>query len=140
MAKWEDVAEKRYITFKLPQNFTFSQIRARSKVTCLQLIMCEKIFLVDWYIHNPVVKAIFMKSVKIRMHSSRMHTAPLLTIFRSAQGGLPPGCRPPDADIPLGCRPPLDTDPPDHVTCDACWEATPLVNRMIHRCKNSTLP
>ena len=86
-----------------------------------------------------------MKSVKTRMHSSRMHTAPLLTIFRSAQGGLPPGCRPPgcrppDADIPLGCRSPLDADPPGHVTCDACWEAAPLVNRMIHRCKNITLP
>ena len=26
------------------------------------------------------------------------------------------------------------------VTCDACWEATPQVNRMTHRCENITLP
>ena len=35
----------------------------------------------------------------------------------------------------------LDADPPPdagHVTCAACWEATP-VNRMTHRCKNITL-
>ena len=63
------------------------------------------------------------------MHSSRMHTARLLTVFRSIPCRPPvgrprgsaeprnPGCRPPplDADpLPPGCRPPPpDADPPD---------------------------
>ena len=74
------------------------------------------------------------------MHSSWMHTACLLTVSYSAwgAGGLPnpPGYRPP----PPGYRPPLNVDSPDHVTCDACWEANHPVNRMTHRCKNMTLP
>ena len=84
------------------------------------------------------------------MHSSRMHTACLLTVSCSIPsisggGGLPnpPGCRPP----PPGCRPPspwmqtpLNVDSPDRVTCDACWEANHPVNRMTHRCKNMTIP
>ena len=52
----------------------------------------------------------------------------------------PPGCRPlwrqttPDAD-------PLDVDSHDHVTCDACWDATPpSVNIMTHTYENNTLP
>ena len=32
---------------------------------------------------------------------------------------------------------PLDAG---HVTCDACWEAKPPVNKMTHTCKNITLP
>ena len=60
-----------------------------------------------------------------KMHSSRMRTARLLTVSRSI----------PCIPIPLtpaGCRPlwmqtpslPLDANPPGHVTCVACWEAT----------------
>ena len=81
------------------------------------------------------------------MHSSRMSNGHLLTISCSAWGFCPspPGSRPPSR-----CRPPewrpsryrpsLDVDPPCHVTCDACWEANPPVNRMTHRCKNITFP
>ena len=39
----------------------------------------------------------------------------------------PPECRPSPLDAeppPPGCRP-----LPDHVTCDACWEANPPVDR-----------
>ena len=46
------------------------------------------------------------------MHSRRMRTARLLTVSRSAQGWG-------------GSAQPRDADPPGHVTCDACWEATP---------------
>ena len=46
------------------------------------------------------------------MHSSRMRTARLLTVSRSARGG--------------GLPTSLEADPPGHVTCDACWEANPL--------------
>ena len=48
---------------------------------------------------------------------------------------------------PLDVDPPLDADPlwmqtpPGHVTCDACWEATPPhVDRMTDACENITLP
>ena len=68
-----------------------------------------------------------------RMHSNRMRTARLLTVFHSipciSGGGLPnpAGCRPhPPEGRPRGCRSPLDADPHGHVTCDACWEANPL--------------
>ena len=88
-----------------------------------------------------------------RMYSSRMRAARLFTISCSAWGSTqPPGCRPlpldadsPDADPsdadPLWMQTPLDTDPPGHVTCDACWEANspPPMNRMTHRCKNYLL-
>ena len=47
-----------------------------------------------------------------------------------------------DAD-PL-MQTPLEADPPSpdarHVTCDACWEFNPIVNRMTHASKNITLP
>ena len=61
-----------------------------------------------------------------RMHSSRMHTAPSLTVSRNIWGEVcaapldadPPGCRPPSPRCrPPGCRPPsrmkttLDADP-----------------------------
>ena len=79
---------------------------------------------------------------KTRMHSSRMCTAHLLTVFRSIQlGGLlnpPPGCRPPGCRPPPRCRPhlwmltPLDADPLGHVTYNACWESSsPPLNRML---------
>ena len=46
-----------------------------------------------------------------------------------------------EAGLP-GCRLPPEADPPEacHVTCDACCEANPPVNRMTDRCKNITLP
>ena len=61
---------------------------------------------------------------------------------------------PPTGDLPppTRVRHPMDhgsrphwrqtPPPPDdgHVTCDACWEATPSVDRMTDRCKNFTLP
>ena len=64
--------------------------------------------------------------------------------LRSATADLPDAdpvrCRPPPPrQIPKMQTPP-DGDPPGYVTCDACWEATLLVNRMTHRCKNITLP
>ena len=46
-------------------------------------------------------------------------------------GGVCP--TPPDADPPA-CRTPLP------MTCDACWEANPPVDRMTDACKNITLP
>ena len=60
-----------------------------------------------------------------RMHSSRMHTARLLTVLHPVVLG---GSAPPPT-----CRPLLDADPPGHVTCDACWEAIPPMNRMTDR-------
>ena len=79
-----------------------------------------------------------------------MRPARLLTASCSipTMGGLPNplGCRPPLEVEPPRCRPPPNADPspdadaPYHVTCDACWEANPPVNRMIHKCKNITLP
>ena len=79
-----------------------------------------------------------------------MRPARLLTASCSIPtiGGLPNplGCRPPLEVEPPRCRPPPNADPspdadaPCHVTCDACWEANPPVNRMIHKCKNITLP
>ena len=90
------------------------------------------------------------------MHSNRMHSARLLTTSRNilcilggGEGSTevpPPVGRPGGMSAhPPGCRPPLDSDPleaepPGLVTWDACWEATPFVNGMIHRCKNITLP
>ena len=86
------------------------------------------------------------------MHSSRMRTARLLTVSCSARGGGEQGIypHPPLMQTPLDAHPswmhtPFDVDPtgcthPGHVTCDACWEATPTpVNRMTHSCKNITL-
>ena len=67
---------------------------------------------------------------KTPMHSSRMHTAYLLTISQPP----PPGGRPPDADSP------------GHVTCDVCWEANhphphpSWTEEMTHACENITLP
>ena len=65
-----------------------------------------------------------------RMHSSRMRTTPLLTVFCSIWGGglpKPPGSRPLswscDQWCMLGSHPPLSP-----------------VNRMTYRCKNITLP
>ena len=51
-------------------------------------------------------------------------------------GGLPnpPGCRPNFRQNPP------DADPPGPVTCEACWEANTLVNRMTDACENITLP
>ena len=51
------------------------------------------------------------------MNSSRLRTAPLLTVSRSAQWGVCPS--PPNAD-------PLDAEHTGHVTCNACWETTPM--------------
>ena len=72
------------------------------------------------------------------MHSSRMRTARLLTVFCSSRGGesaqspldadpLYPWMQTPlDADPTLGFRPLSWMQTPlGHVTCDACWEATP---------------
>ena len=75
----------------------------------------------------------FMKSFEgwnqyiTRMHSSRSHTARLLTVSHSNRWGRG---LPLDAD-PSGCTPlwmhtPLDADHPGYVTFDACWEAKPL--------------
>ena len=70
---------------------------------------------------------------------------PVLSMYLVGRGGgglsSPLDANPTlDADYPLGCRPSLDADPPGHVTCDACCEANPTVNRMMHMCKNITLP
>ena len=37
---------------------------------------------------------------------------------------------------------PLDADPPAHVTCDACWQASPPLwtEWLTHACENTTLP
>ena len=42
---------------------------------------------------------------------------------------------------PPGCRPFVEADPLDagHVTCDACWEDTPM-DTMTDTCKNITFP
>ena len=92
--------------------------------------------------HFPIIprsnkfKNFSLNLTLIRMHSSRMRTARLLTVSRSIPciGG---GCLP---------NPALDIDPPGHVTCDACWEAKPRptpplwTEEMTHACENITLP
>ena len=76
-----------------------------------------------------------------RKHSSRMCTAHLLTVsssFPCILGGVCP--KPPEAD-PMEAAHPLEADPldpPGHMTCDACWKATP--NRQTNTCENITLP
>ena len=65
------------------------------------------------------------------MYSSRMHTARLLTVSRSIRWGG-------GSAQPPGCKPPSDADPPRNA--GSLGMQTPDVNRMIHRCKNITLP
>ena len=67
------------------------------------------------------------------------------------QESIPVGCVPPaflvlvggpSTPHPLQADPPLDADSPldaRHVTCDACWEATPPCEQ-IDRCKIITFP
>ena len=71
------------------------------------------------------------------MHSSRMRTARLLIVSCSIpciSGGGGGSAQPPLMQNPSpmqtpGCRLPAGCRPPGHVTCDACWEANPLVDR-----------
>ena len=66
-------------------------------------------------------------------HGGRMVTVPLLDADTT-------GCGSPRRQTLLDADPPK-ADPPGHVTCDACWEATPLwTEGMIHACENITLP
>ena len=81
------------------------------------------------------------------MRSSRMRTVPWLTVSCSLPPPPPPrvgrpggsarpfplNADPPDADFPGG-------RPPGHVTCDACWEATPPTPGMTDACENIALP
>ena len=112
------------------------------------ITFCSTYLCIMYFMDKWLVMQLFPYWVKniTRMHSSRMRTVRLLTVSRcmpciSGWGGSaqPPywmqTSPPPDADHPL-----MQT--PGHVTCFACWEATPPapVNRMTHRCKNITLP
>ena len=91
-----------------------------------------------------------------RIYSSRMRW-PYPVVSHGGRGWgkgggsaqSPPRCSPPpDADLPdadpLDANTALDADPTGHLTCDACWEANPLLgcrpplDRMTDRCKNIT--
>ena len=67
------------------------------------------------------------------MHSSRMHTARLLTVSHSAQEDLP---NPPWMQNPLGGRPSPRCIPPGG---RPPWRQTPVKGK-TDRCKNITLP
>ena len=81
--------------------------------------------------HTPVISVsnpgpVWVKTKRTRMHSSRMRTARLLTVSRSARGG--------------GLPTSLEADPLVMWPVMHAGKPTPTpVNRMTHRCKNITL-
>ena len=126
------------------------------KICLLSIIIISKLFHVDKLLADFKLSSVRKHLIDIkhfeptRMHSSRMHTAHLLTIYCSAWGGI---CPPPSMQTPLllEADPPLDAVPPPG---RPPWMQTPLVmwlvihvgkpplpvNRMTNRCKNITLP